>query len=90
LSAQHAWDFLSVGGCFLGHRHQATGLKCLAFKCHQVLARGGLARLNRAVRPEGGQLIIELFHRFATTIVRAACPSASSDPSRVAKAAKIQ
>jgi hypothetical protein len=46
--------------------------------------------LNRAVRPEGGQLIIELFHHSATITVRAACPSAGSDPSRAAKAAKIQ
>jgi hypothetical protein len=55
-----------------------------------VPARGGLARLDRAVRPEGGRLITELLHRLEATTVRAACPSASSDPSRVAKAAKSQ
>jgi hypothetical protein len=54
------------------------------------MARGGLARLNRAVRPEGGQLITELFHRLAALALRTACPSAISAPSRVAKAAKIQ
>jgi hypothetical protein len=88
LSAQYAWDFLSVHGCFLWHRHQATGLKCLAFKMNEVLARGGVARLNRAVRPEGGLLITKLFHGFAAITLRAACPAASSDPSRAAYAVK--
>jgi hypothetical protein len=49
-----------------------------------------VARLNRAVRPEGGQLTIELFHRFSAIALRAACPSASRDSSRDAKAAKVQ
>jgi hypothetical protein len=47
-------------------------------------------RLNRAVRPEGGPLIAELFHRFAALALRAACPSASSDASRVANVRKTQ
>jgi hypothetical protein len=55
---------------------------------HQVLACGGVARLNRAVRPEGGLLITKLFHGLAAITLRAACPAASSDPSRAANAVK--
>jgi hypothetical protein len=88
LAAQYACDFLSVGGCFLWHRHQATGLKCLAFKMHQVLARGGVARLIRAVRPEGGLLVTARFHGLAAITLRAACPAASCEPSRAAHVAK--
>jgi hypothetical protein len=55
---------------------------------HEVLARGGVARLNRAVRPEGGLLITELVHGLAAITSWAACPAASSDPSRAANEVK--
>ena len=71
ISCRATAAFFAVG-------NRAANLIGLAFKGRQVLANGALARLNRAVRPEGCLLACVVRHRFVATTVWAACPAAGS------------